>query len=180
MKHLFLLILIAFIHTNTFSQEKVLTKTGITTFEASVPSFEEVKATNKNSGCVLNTKTGEIVGLLMMKAFKFKLALMEEHFNENYIESDKYPKGIFKGKIINFNINKLTSQSQDFTITGTMEIHGKTKEISITAKISKQENTIFLNSNFDLNTDDFNIDLPILIRSKVAKKVNVQIDYSLK
>lgn len=180
MRSLILLILATLIHTNTFGQDKVLTKTGTTTFEASVPSFEEVKATNKNSGCVLNTKTGEIVGLLMMKGFKFKLALMEEHFNENYMESDKYPKGIFKGKILNFNSETLTSQNQDFTMTGNMEIHGKTKEISITAKISKKDNTVFLSSNFNLNTDDFGIDLPILIRSKVAKKVNVQIDYALK
>lgn len=180
MKRLLFLIAFLTIQINSFGQEKVLTKTGVTTFEASVPSFEEVKATNKNSGCVLNTKTGEIVGLLMMKNFKFKLALMEEHFNENYMESDKYPKGVFKGKIINFNIEKLTSQSQNFTITGNMEIHGKTKEISIVGKISKKDNTILLNSNFNLNTDDFDIELPLLIRSKVAKQVNVQIDYSLK
>lgn len=180
MKRLLFITAFFIIQMSSFGQEKVLTKTGITTFEASVPSFEEVKATNKNSGCVLNTKTGEIVGLIMMKGFKFKLALMEEHFNENYMESDKYPKGIFKGKILNFNSENLSSQNQEFTITGNMEIHGKTKEITITAKISKKENTTFLSSNFDLNTDDFKIDLPILIRSKVAKKVNVQIDYTLK
>jgi polyisoprenoid-binding protein YceI len=161
------------------AQDKVLTKTGLTTFEASVPSFEEVKATNKNSGCVLNTKTGEIVGLVFMKGFQFRLALMEEHFNENYMESDKYPKGVFKGKIANFDINQLSSQKQDFTITGSMEIHGKSKEISIIAKISKHDNTISLFSNFNLNTDDFGIELPLVVRSKVAKKVNVTIDYKL-
>ncbi len=165
---------------SSYGQEKVLTKSGVTTFEASLPSFEEVKATNKLSGCVLNTKTGEIVGLLMMKGFKFKSALMEEHFNENYMESDKYPKGIFKGKIQSFNLENLSSNSQDFTINGTMEIHGKSKEISIIAKISRKDNTISLSSNFNLNTDDFGIDLPVLVRSKVAKKVNVQIDYLLK
>lgn len=161
------------------SQDKIVTKTGSTTFEASVPSFEEVKATNKNSGCVLNTKTGEIVGLVFMKGFQFRLALMQEHFNENYMESDKYPKGIFKGKIENFNYTELTSQKQDFIISGTMEMHGKSKEIRISAKISKTGNVLFLSSNFDLNTDDFNIDLPLLIRSKVAKKVNVNLDYKL-
>ena len=138
MKRLFLLLFTTLIYTTGFTQEKVLTKTGVTTFEASVPSFEEVKATNKNSGCVLNTKTGEIVGLLMMKGFKFKLALMEEHFNENYMESDKFPKGIFKGKILNFNPESLTSQNQNFTITSTMEIHGKTKEKSINPKNTKK------------------------------------------
>ena len=114
-----------------------------------------------------------------MKGFKFRLALMEEHFNENYMESDKYPKGIFKGKISNFNFDQLTSQKQDFIINGTMEIHGKSKEISIIAKISKNGNTVQLSSDFNLNTDDFGIELPILIRSKVAKKVNVSIDYKL-
>lgn len=179
MKFFITLFLSTIVLSNGFAQDKVLTKTGITTFEASVPSFEEVKATNKNSGCVLNTKTGEIVGLILMKGFKFRLALMEEHFNENYMESDKYPKGIFKGKISNFNFDQLTSQKQDFTITGTMEIHGKSKDISIIAKISKNGNIIQLTSNFDLNTDDFGIELPILVRSKVAKKVNVFIDYKL-
>jgi len=180
MKNLLTLIIVLLAFVSALSQEKVLTKSGVTTFEASVPSFEEVKATNKLSGCILNTKTGEIVGLLMMKNFKFKSALMEEHFNENYMESDKYPKGVFKGKIENFNIESLTSNNQDFTINGSMEIHGKSKDITITAKISKKENSIFLSSNFNLNTDDFGIELPILVRSKVAKKVNVQIDYSLK
>lgn len=180
MKYLLSLLFSTIIFNNVVAQDKVLTKTGVTTFEASVPSFEEVKATNKNSGCVLNTKTGEIVGLVFMKGFQFRLALMEEHFNENYMESDKYPKGVFKGKIVNFDMNQLSTEKQDFTITGTMEIHGKSKEISIIAKISKTDNTISLLSNFNLNTDDFGIDLPLVVRSKVAKKVNVTIDYKLR
>jgi hypothetical protein len=179
MKFLATIFLTTIALNSVYAQNKVLTKTGITTFEASVPSFEEVKATNKNSGCVLNTKTGEIVGLILMKGFKFRLTLMEEHFNENYMESDKYPKGIFKGKIINFNFDQLTAQKQEFSINGTMEIHGKSKEISITAKISKSGNVVQLTSDFDLNTDDFGIELPLLVRSKVAKKVDVHIDYKL-
>lgn len=179
MKYLLSLLFSTIILSNVVAQDKVLTKTGVTTFEASVPSFEEVKATNKNSGCVLNTKTGEIVGLVFMKGFQFRLALMEEHFNENYMESDKYPKGVFKGKIANFDISQLSTQKQDFTINGTMEIHGKSKEISIIAKISKTDKTVSLLSNFNLNTDDFGIELPLVVRSKVAKKVNVTIDYKL-
>lgn len=180
MKKLLLLILSSsFFYTNLFAQDKIITKTGTTTFEASVPSFEEVKGTNKNSGCILNTKTGEIVGLILMKGFKFKLALMEEHFNENYMESNKYPKAIFKGRIINFDREKITETPQQYEITGTMEIHGATKEISIPAKISKKGNTTIINSSFILNTDDYNITLPLLIRSKVAKKINVTIHYEL-
>jgi polyisoprenoid-binding protein YceI len=161
------------------AQDKILTKTGQITFEASVPSFEEVKATNKISACVLNTKTGDIASVAMVKSFKFKSALMEEHFNENYIESEKYPKTIFKGKIESFDISKLTTQKQEFTIKGIIELHGKSKPISVIAMISKNENTITLTSNFVLNTDDFNIDLPFLISNKVSKKVEVRLDYKL-
>ncbi|MFM9987731.1 YceI family protein [Flavobacterium sp.] len=161
------------------AQDKILTKTGQIAFEASVPSFEEVKATNKLSACVLNTKTGDIASVAMIKSFKFKSSLMQEHFNENYIESDKYPKAIFKGKIENFDISKLTAQKQEFTINGTIELHGKSKNISVIAKISKNENITNIVSTFTLNTDDFNIDLPFLISSKVSKKVQVNLDYKL-
>jgi hypothetical protein len=161
------------------AQDKILTKTGQITFEASVPSFEEVKATNKLSACVLNTKTGDIASVAMIKSFKFKSSLMQEHFNENYIESDKYPKAIFKGKIENFDISKLTTQKQEFTINGTIELHGKSKNISVIGKISKNDNITNIVSTFTLNTDDFKIDLPFLISSKVSKKVQVNLDYKL-
>ena len=137
----FMLILISHF---AIAQDKILTKTGQITFEASVPSFEEVKATNKLSSCILNTKTGDIASVAMIKSFKFKSSLMQEHFNENYIESDKYPKAIFKGKIENFDVLKLTAQKQEFTINGTIELHGKSKNISVVAKISKNEIQLFL------------------------------------
>lgn len=148
-------------------------------FFSSTP-IEDIRAASDKGVAVLISKTGKIAFQVPIKSFEFAKGLMQEHFNENYMESDKYPKGVFKGKIENFNIESLTSNNQDFTINGSMEIHGKSKDITITAKISKKENSIFLSSNFNLNTDDFGIELPILVRSKVAKKVNVQIDYSLK
>ena len=75
-----------------FSQGKFLTKSGAITFEASVPSFEEVKATNDKVTAIINTETSDIAALALVKGFRFKVALMEEHFNENYAESDKFPK----------------------------------------------------------------------------------------
>ena len=179
MKKICLLVFSYLFCSTIVAQYKILTKTGTTTFEASVPSFEEVKGVNKNSGCILNTKTGEIVGLIIIKGFKFKLALMEEHFNENYMESNKYPKAIFKGKIINFDKEKITDTPQQFEITGTMDIHGATKEIRIPTKIYKKGNTTIINASFSLNTDDYNITLPLLVRSKVTKKVDVTIHYEL-
>jgi hypothetical protein len=163
-----------------FSQSKLITKTGKITFEASVPAFEEVKAKNEGVTCVLNTDNGEIAALALMKGFRFKIALMEEHFNENYVESDTYPKATFKGKIENFDISKIGATLKEFTIKGKLEMHGKSKEIAIVAKIKKTESGLEIDSNFFINTDDFDIDIPSVVSKKVSKKVNVTLDFILK
>ena len=162
-----------------FSQDKKSTKTGEITFEASVPSFEEVKATNKGVSCILNTKTGEIASLALIKGFRFKVALMEEHFNENYIESDKYPKAIFKGKIENFDVSKLTNSEQKFSVKGTLEIHGKTKEVTSVALIKKSGDKIAINNTFSVQPEDFDIKIPNVVSKKVAKTVDVTCHFSL-
>jgi hypothetical protein len=161
------------------AQDKKITKTGQVSFEASVPAFEEVKAEHKNVTCVLNTKTGEIQSLILVKGFKFKVALMEEHFNENYMESDKFPKAIFRGKIDGFNLEKITSIAQDITINGKMELHGKFKDMTFTAKVKKAKEGIELVSTFILNLDDFDIKIPSLVSKKVSKKVNVKLNFVL-
>jgi hypothetical protein len=169
-----------FISTIGIGQNKMITKTGKITFEASVPSFEEVKAKNENVTCILNPKTGEIASLALIKGFRFKIALMEEHFNENYLESDTYSKATFKGKIENFDVTKLTVTAKEFSLKGKLEMHGKTKEINIIAKIKKTEDGIKIDSSFDVNTDDFDIKIPSVVSKKVSKKVTIKFDFLLK
>jgi len=164
----------------TMAQEKIITKSGTITFEASVPAFEEVKAKNLGASCVINTKTGEIASLALMKGFKFKVALMEEHFNENYVESSKYPKATFKGKIENFEYSKVSTSFQNYSIKGKLELHGKSKDISVIAKIRKTKDGLEISSNFSINSDDFDIEIPSVVSKKVAKKVNVSLDFLLK
>lgn len=171
------LFLIGFI---SYSQSKLITKTGKITFEASVPSFEEVKAKNESVTCVLNPNTGEIASLALIRGFRFKIALMEEHFNENYMESDTYPKATFKGKIENFDFSKLSATAKDYTIKGKIEMHGKSKDITVTAHIKKTNDGVEIDSDFVLNSDDFAIEIPKVVSKKVSKKVNVKIDYTLK
>ncbi|KRD58738.1 hypothetical protein ASE40_20725 [Flavobacterium sp. Root935] len=170
-----ILITMLYVYAIGLSQEKMISKTGKITFEASVPSFEEVKATNTNVTFVLNPATGEIASLALMKGFRFKVALMEEHFNENYIESDKYPKATFKGKIENFDSNSLTSGPKDFTIKGTLQLHGKSREISTTARLSMSGSGISIVSNFTVNASDFNIEIPSLVKNKLSNKINILI-----
>ncbi len=169
-----------FVTAQSFAQTKLVTKTGKITFEASVPAFEEVKAKNEAVTCILNPANGEIASLALMKGFRFKVALMEEHFNENYVESDKYPKATFKGKIDNFDLSKLTATAKDYTIKGKLELHGKTKDITITAKIKKTDAGVEIDSNFLVNTDDFDIEIPSVVSKKLTKKVAVALDVTLK
>ena len=162
------------------AQEKMITKNGKITFEASVPAFEEVKAKNESVTCVLNPKTGEIASLALLKGFRFKVALMEEHFNENYIESDKYPKSTFKGAIQNFDAAALTASAKDYTIKGKLELHGKTKDIVANAKIRKTDAGIEIISAFTVNAEDFAIEIPAVVKSKVSNKVSVKTEFTVK
>ena len=169
---LFFMILITY---TVSAQEKMTTDEGIVNFEASIPFFEEVKAINDKTVCVLITKTGEITCLVYVKEFLFERSLMQEHFNKNYLESDRYPKAVFKGIIEKFDLKNINSESKEYEINGKMTVHGVTKKILIYGTIKKVDQGIKLVSNFPLNTDDFGIEIPSIVRSKIAKNVITQI-----
>ncbi len=179
MKNIFLVCLLLIMTTNS-AQIKMLTKTGKIVFEASIPSFEEVKAKNEGVTCVLNIKTGEIAILAQIKEFRFKVALMEEHFNQNYINSDRYPKAIFKGKLENFKKSDLSSKERDYYIKGKLELHGKTQKKDILAKIRNKNDGIEIVSNFTINSEDFNIYIPPIVKNKVSNIVNVRTELFIK
>ncbi|CAM3876000.1 YceI family protein [Flavobacterium cucumis] len=175
-----LLTLIFFLSTSLMAQERFITKSGIISFEASVPSFEEIKGKNTNVSCVLNTRSGEIAVLALVRGFKFKIALMEEHFNENYIESTVFPKTTFKGKIENFFYSRITRTEQNYTLNGQLELHGKTKDISVIAKIKRTDEGIEITSNFIVSTDDFDIEIPSVVSKNISKNVKVSLEFLLK
>ena len=127
-------ILICFLFIGTsFGQEKFMTKSGVVTFFSSAP-MEDIKADNKQVLSIINTSTGEMAISILMKSFMFKKSLMREHFNENYIESDKFPKSIFQGRIENFN--SIGNEKKKIEIKGTLKIHGVSKKIKIQAEIN--------------------------------------------
>ncbi|HRA74314.1 MAG TPA: YceI family protein, partial [Flavobacterium sp.] len=96
MKKIILIILIFIAHCS-LAQKEMTTATGTISFEASVPLYEDVAATNKTVSCVLNIKNGALLSEVQMKDFRFKLSLMEEHFNKKYLETDHFPQATFKG-----------------------------------------------------------------------------------
>ena len=176
MKQLFLLASAILMLSVTSNAQKFFTKTGRITFDATTSSSpEKIEGVNKTATCVLDTKSGAMQFAVLMKGFLFERALMEEHFNENYMETDRYPKAIFRGQIEAFDRKTLTSNPKDFVMNGKLEIHGKAKDISVIAKISKVGPRVVLNTSFSVNTSDFSIPIPTLIQYKLASKVNIQL-----
>lgn len=170
-------LLALFIISNiSLAQEKLMNTNGIINFEASLPFFEEVKAKNDEVICILIPKTSQLICTATITKFQFKRELMKEHFNSNYMESNKYPKATFKGKIQKFDMKDIFETAKEYQIKGKLEIHGKTKNIVVLAQIKKTDKGIELISSFPLNTDDYNIEIPLIVRSKISKNVNTRIE----
>ena len=179
MKNITFLILVLFSISAT-GQSKYLTRTGLLAFEASVPSFEEVAAKNNSVTAILNTENGDFAALALVKAFRFKNALMEEHFNENYAESDSHPKATFKGKIKNFSFNDLSASDQIKQLNGSLTFHGVKKEIkNIPISIKVVDNKIILYGNFTVLVSDFDIEIPNIVANKLSDEVLVAFNFEL-
>ncbi|MCA0430707.1 MAG: YceI family protein [Bacteroidetes bacterium] len=134
--------------------------------------LEDIEATNKSAIVVLNSKTGDLQCAVTIVNFKFKNALMEEHFNENYMESEKFPKATFKGKI-NEPIDYTKDGETKVTVTGKMEIHGVTKDETYSGTIKKVGNELFLDCLFKVKVADYNIKVPTLYVKNIAEVIDV-------
>jgi len=179
MKLTFLIAICLFASTVCSAQHKYSSKTGTIDFEASVPSFEEVKAVNENVSAILNTDNGEFASLALVKGFRFKIALMEEHFNENYIESSQFPKAIFKGKLQDFVFSEVSESVSEYMLKGTITIHGVTEPFETSVKLKKVNDVIELQTEFELKPEKFNIKIPKIVSNKIATEVFVKAMYSL-
>lgn len=174
----FLILGILLFSNLTFGQ-KYFTKTGSTVFKATADALEPVEAENESTTVILNTTNGELAALLFIKAFDFEIALMQEHFNENYMESDKFPKATFKGQLMGFDTKKLSAEFTEFKLKGTITIRGKEKSIDTVAKLKKLDDKIVFTSRLTVEPEAFNIQIPGVIRSKIAKSIHLILNYEL-
>lgn len=173
MKKTLLLLLLSFITVG--AQEKWSTNKALLSFEASVPFFEPIQAKSATTSCILNTKKKTIVFVVNVKDFQFERSLMQQHFNENYLETKRYPKAIFKGTVLKFDLSKISTFQNTYVMEGTITIHGKSKKMRVPAYFKKNGPKLELATSFNLNTDDFNIQIPSLVRDKIAKNVHVNL-----
>ena len=168
------------ISISAIAQSKYLTKTGQLNFEASVPSFEEVAAKNESVTAILNTENGEFAALALVKGFRFKNALMEEHFNENYAESDEHPKATFKGKVDGLDFDNLSNEESNTSIDGSLTFHGVTKQVEgIPITIKKEDKKIIISGNFKVLASDFEIEIPKIVANKLSNEVDIDFRFEL-
>lgn len=173
------LIVASLLCSNLAWAQKYISKTGQVSFEASVPLFEDISAKDNNNLVILNADTGEIASVSMVKNYKFTVKLMEEHFNENYAESAKYPKATFTGKLANFDKAKLTASPQKYTLQGKLNFHGVDKAVTSSATLYAKDGKIYMQGGFVARPADHNVTIPKMVSKKVAENVNVKYDYIL-
>lgn len=143
----------------------------------SAAPLENIEATNKDAKSLLNTETKEVAVIIGIRQFKFEKPLMEEHFNENYMESDKFKTADFKGKI-NEQIDFSKNGEYDVTVTGKLTIHGVTQDRTIPGKITVNGKSIKVYSKFPVALKDHNIKIPTAVIKNIAESVDVTVNIS--
>lgn len=156
--------------------QKYYTKNGNIVF-FSKTSMENIKADNNQVMSVINTQTGDVQFSVLIKSFHFEKALMEEHFNENYLESEKFPKATFKGMIADLSkVSFGTDGIYPVTVTGDMMIHGVTKKTTAAGTITIKGGTISATSKFFVRLADYNVSIPSLVKDNIAESVEVTVN----
>ena len=175
MKHIIILVLlISALQGSSYAQVH-FTKNGKVSFFSST-ALEDIKADNNQVISVINPATGDIQFSLLNNAFHFKKALMEEHFNDDYMESAKYPKSVFKGKISNLGaVNFTVDGSYSVTVSGELNIHGVTKTVTVPGTITIKAGKISAASTFKIKPKDYNISIPAAVKDNIAENLALTI-----
>ncbi len=175
------LVLIAILISSISFGQKYFTKNGKINFDAtSANSPEKIEAVNRTITCVIDTKTGDIQFAALMKGFEFEKALMQEHFNENYIESEKFPKAEFKGLIAdNGTVNYSKEGTYAVKVKGKLTIHGETRDVESPGKLIVQNGKINALADFNIILSDYKVSIPGLVADKVSKTAKISITCQL-
>ncbi len=172
----FILAIIMLLATQAIIAQKYISRNGHVRFFSHTP-VEDIEAHNRQVVSVLNPADGTLQFTMLIKSFEFKIALMQEHFNENYMESDKFPKAGFKGKIENLSdIDFKKDGSYPAEVTGDMTIHGVTKPVATNGTITVSGNTVTAAAKFTVMPKDYDIDIPAVVENKIAKEIEVNVD----
>jgi len=164
---------------NGFST-KYITKTGYAYFKSHTDAID-IDGSNRNVAAIIDPATGEIVVIVLIKAFDLPLATAKEHFNETYMESDKFPKATFKGKLTDL-AGKTLAVDGEYPVTaeGTLTIHGQSREIKQKATMKVKNGEVSGSCKFQVNINDYGIVVPADVKNRVAQVVDVVVEFSVK
>jgi len=177
-KRLFILAALIVMAAPAFSQ-KYFTRDGKVKFFSDA-SMEKIEAVNKSATAVLDAATGKMEWKVLIKGFLFEKALMQEHFNENYLESSKYPNATFKGEITNLSEVNLSKDGTYTTkVKGKMNIHGVEKDVETTGTAKVSGGTVTIHSEFTVKCSDHNIKIEAQKVSNIANEIKVTVDAAL-
>lgn len=173
MKKLVFLLLLEIISYSGHSQI-YLTRTAYIGFFSKTPA-EDIKAINNQVYAAIDAGKKNIAFSLLLKSFTFTKELMQEHFNENYVESDKYPKASFSGAYTG-DVDLTKNGVYNVTVTGNLTLHNTTKEITTPATMEVKDTHLIGTAQFKVKPEDFNISIPELVRGKIAQEITININ----
>lgn len=156
--------------------QKYQTEKSSITFFSWAP-IEDISANNQAAISRYDLNSGDIAISIPITKFKFEKALMEEHFNEKYLESEKYPTATFLGKIDPILIKGSPVQAK---AVGKLTLHGVTREITIVGDVQWSEDSLLMNSKFILKLEDYKIKIPKLMWQNIAEEVEVKVEFTFK
>ncbi len=168
---LFLGLIISLMHHTDDVKAVFLTKNAELTLFSEAP-MENIEAVSKSAYGIININTGEIQFGVSIRSFRFRKALMQEHFNENYMESDKFPTAKFKGKL-NSPIDITKEGEYQVTVTGDLEVHGVSKRRSFSGNIKVLNGRVEINSIFEVKCQDHDIKIPKLVFKNIAETLKI-------
>lgn len=150
------------------------------TSEVNFNAGKKIAAESKTSKFIYRTSDNALVGLITIKDFVFPNSLMQEHFNENYLESDTYPNASFSGKLIDFNIDEVGINEKKYEAKGVMTIHGVEKEVMLPVYVLKNDKGgLKLKSDFKVLLKDYKIKIPKVVFVEIAQQASVNIETDL-
>jgi polyisoprenoid-binding protein YceI len=161
------------------AQNTFFTKSANVQFDATAKNSPEEITAKQNSGTLVMTESGTLEAAILVKSFLFKQALMQEHFNENYMESSKFPKAIFKGKVSEGKFSLTQDGTYQVKVAGTFTMHGISKEITVPGKISVKGGKVSTQADFSVTLADYGISVPGLVADKLAKEAKISIKADL-
>jgi hypothetical protein len=141
-------------------------------------AIEDIEAENGMVGSLFNAASGELVYIVKIKDFKFDKSLMREHFNEKYMETEKFPKSTFQGRITGFKTS--VAGEQKVKATGKMTIHGVIRDVDIPGTIEFVNGKALMKSKFIVKLQDYNIKIPKLVWQNIAEQIEVKVEFTYK